>query len=169
MTGRSHLCFGIITGSATAACLYGDNNIGMGIGVLSSVILGSLFPDIDNRKSLISKKMKILSVITNKLFGHRGFLHSPVFILLITLLSLNCLPERYHFIAWGYTVGLAGHLFLDMLTAGGVPLLYPFYKKRFRIIRARTGGRAELFILIISCVFSAALIIILSEFSHGLF
>lgn len=39
-------------------------------------------------------------------------------------------------------LGVATHIFLDMLTPSGVALLYPM-EKRYRLARFRTGGLME--------------------------
>ena len=40
------------------------------------IALFSLFLDIDEAKSKIGKKMKIISIPVNFIFGHRDFIHS---------------------------------------------------------------------------------------------
>ena len=49
----------------------------------------------------------------------------------------------------GLITGYLSHLFLDSLTESGVPLLYPFFKFRFRLMKLRTGRHEWLGQLII--------------------
>ena len=48
------------------------------IGGITLTILGSLFPDIDYPNSILGKKFKPISLLINKIFGHRKFFHSGI-------------------------------------------------------------------------------------------
>lgn len=107
--------------------------------ITAGLILGSLFPDIDHKKSYLSQKVKPISFITSKIFRHREFTHSIVgtvivSYLLYTILSkVNIEPIYTNMFLKSFVIGIASHIFLDMLTVSGVVLFYPFYKKRVGI------------------------------------
>lgn len=155
MTGKTHLSFGLATGVASAALLEPNSTI-LGLGVIGCTVLGSLIPDIDQSSSKLGKKVKPISKITNKMFGHRGFIHSPacLFItyLIVTMLLNYYNLETYKVLLIGYVIGYAGHLFLDMLTKGGIPLLYPFNRKKIHLTNVKTGGKGEKALFVFACV-----------------
>src|SRR3989344_9343517 len=69
------------------------------------VLISSVIPDIDLSGSKIGRRIKPLSNIFNFLFGHRGFLHSLMFALLLF----------FAFIFFGRSVIVLG-LFLGCLS-----------------------------------------------------
>lgn len=69
---------------------------------------------------------------------HRGITHSLIALLLVGVSCWRIAPSLIPFVAGGY----ASHLALDMLTPHGIPLLYPV-RRRLRLMRWRTGGRAD--------------------------
>ena len=103
MTGKHHLIAGTVTGAclATSAVVAGNANYLIVGGAVLTTMIGSLFPDIDSSTSKLGSKMKITSTIINKLFGHRGFLHSP---LLCDFSSRNA--ESHFCVTWGYSYTL---------------------------------------------------------------
>ena len=74
MTGKVHVSLGIYIGVTGAALL--TEGIDCQTGFLLGSIIGSAFPDIDSPKSLISQKIPFIPKLINKVFGHRGFIHS---------------------------------------------------------------------------------------------
>lgn len=132
-----------------AATGYGSNEIAQAA-VMSGAVLGSLFPDIDHQQSYISHKVPVASLAASTVFKHRGFLHSPVFILLAgilltagsrTMLSGSQLLLTNQFIA-GFLPGMMSHIILDTFNKQGIPWLWP-YKKRFRLFTIRTDSIME--------------------------
>lgn len=124
MTGKTHLACGIA--AATFLC---TNTADAAL-----LVLGSLLPDIDNSKSMLGRYVPFI----HRIFGHRTLTHS--FIFLVMLYFIN------PFLAVGGLV----HIILDVMTAGGCPLFYPF-GKRFRMSgRIVTGGLFEGFVFFIS-------------------
>lgn len=125
---------------------------------LPFIVLGSLAPDIDNQGAIvrwsfwlrpwvgktmargIEAPVLALSGVIRSVFGHRGFLHTPIACALLfaagTVLDYEWL---IHF-AWGY----ATHIAADCCTVSGVPLLGPFSKRRVSILPIRTGSVGEL-------------------------
>ena len=92
------------------------------------ILFSSFIPDIDIPTSKIGRKFKIFSFLANKIFEHRGFFHSIIFILIIysTLFFLFDLKNLAVFVS----IGIFSHLFLDSFTKEGVAFLSPFYNKR---------------------------------------
>ena len=90
----------------------------------------------------MGKKHKITSSIVSNLFGHRGFTHAPLIHILfyIGLLFLGNGLDGYLNLIYisfvsGLLIGGFSHLFLDIITIEGIPVLYPFTKRKFRIMR----------------------------------
>jgi endonuclease YncB( thermonuclease family)/membrane-bound metal-dependent hydrolase YbcI (DUF457 family) len=87
----------------------------------------SVLPDADHPKSWVGHQLGSVSEDLNRLFGHRGFLHSLLALVLVTLvlgLPLWWMVGRPSpMIAVG--VGYGSHLFADMMTLGGVQLFWP--------------------------------------------
>lgn len=148
MTGKTHLSVGI------ASTVMVSSNIGSIVSFLPFIILGSLIPDIDSHSSIIrSRNVMIISwisiitllylsndnivsagIITTTILSiiysnakHRSIAHSffGMFLLMISVSLIS-----FTGMLW-FTLGYVIHLILDSLTVKGVPLLYPFEKKRF--------------------------------------
>ena len=49
---------------------------------------------------------------------------------------------------FGYITGYTSHLLLDFLTKAGIPIFYPFSRKRYHLLSIKSGGIAELMITI---------------------
>ena len=65
----------------------------------------------------------------------------------------------------GFFIGIFSHLFLDSLTVSGIPLLYPFSKKKYKLLRLKTN-KHELLSQII--VFIPTLIFVIYYYSSFL-
>ncbi|MDQ0299276.1 inner membrane protein [Salibacterium salarium] len=105
-----------------------------------SIIMGGLLPDICQPFSWIGRRIKPISKLINKVFGHRTITHSILFVLFLYLITgslQNKWGEAAHF---GITIGAGSHLLLDMLTPRGISLLYPVkYKMKFPVT-TKTGS-----------------------------
>lgn len=128
MRGTSHLFFGFFTAAATALDLGYTENFVFG------ACIGSLLPDIDQPNSIIGQGLPVCSTVINKIYGHRGFTHSFLFPALIYVFT----QERESFN--GIAFGCLGHMLLDFFNTGGIPLLYPFTKKTYRIAKIKSGS-----------------------------
>ena len=125
---------------------------------LPLIVLGSLAPDIDNQGAIvrwgrwlqpwvgkriaraIEAPLLALSGVVRSIFGHRGFLHTPIFCALLFAAGITLECEWLIHFAWGY----ATHIAADCCTVSGVPLLGPFTKGRVSILPIRTGSVGEL-------------------------
>ena len=139
MVGKTHLAIGLTAG--VGACILGDLPPLAGVVVIVEFGLGSLLPDIDQRNSTISKKVKPVGVVVNAVAGHRTIFHDPLLYLVLGLLAWKMLPAYMaHFIS--LLMGVATHLFLDALNPTGIPIL----SFRLRLRNIRTGSSGDLFL-----------------------
>jgi len=92
--------------------------------------LGSILPDIDHPEAFISRFIPIIPFLINKAVGHRTFTHSILFATIVFLIVGNYNVEA----GTGVAVGIVSHILLDMLSPYGVAFLYPFIKKRIKIM-----------------------------------
>lgn len=148
MRYETHIVTSVTMGVGLTMITDAPLSLGYGIGV----ILGSLLPDIDEPRSYIGQRSFGIAKLINKMFGHRGFTHSflaalPFFIL-------------FYFFPYSFVLGLAcGYLFHitgDFFSKSGVPLFYPFTKKRYKIpiyITGKTSEKVVLFFSILVLVF----------------
>lgn len=183
MMAATHRLGGLAAGVAAAAVLHTEP-LGSGM-VIAGAVLGSLFPDIDNRNSSISRKWRVLSLAVTvgqavirgmsnlfparqkkyirSLLGHRGITHSLIPVVSLPLImvlvgySIGYVAEGAY-AAFGLAAGILSHLLFDML-AGGVPLFMPFSVKRVTVANIKTGGGIE-------WLFRAVLIIIFAYFGR---
>lgn len=168
MMASTHRLGGIAVGTTAAALL--QTSITGTVVILIGSLIGSIFPDIDNRNSRISRKMPITALVVSvgqylirivtsflpkeqrryirSLSGHRGITHSiigsmilPTIIFLIGILFKQKVGTLF-LAGFGVFIGCLSHLILDMLS-GGVPLLMPFLNKRVVLANIKTGGRME--------------------------
>lgn len=155
MKGNNHLVAGVAVAGCMVASAWLDeqHQILPIIGMAGAAVLGSLFPDIDSRTSKLGSKMRITSWLASKVFGHRGFLHSPMFVALIFLLCHVLFKHyeitQYNLIYYGFAGGMLMHLMCDIVTRGGIPLLYPFNRKKFSIGTMASGHKYEIISLIL--------------------
>lgn len=111
--------------------------------------LGSLFPDIDHKRSSISKMFPLLSNILSKHCRHRGFTHSIlclaligfIFKFIIFISDFNIITLTSSF---GFVCGYASHLLLDLTTLEGIEIFYPC-KINFKLGKIKTGSKFEKF------------------------
>lgn len=151
MNYQAHRIGGVCTATVVSTLAY-QSTIGevgtyvaIGLAMIGGSV-GGLLPDIDHPTSRVGKRLSSISKIINTLFGHRGFTHSILAVLLFAyslFILTSIIPEVligfYLPFALGLIVGYASHLLLDMMTVSGIPLLYPFSKQSFRIAKFRTG------------------------------
>ncbi len=112
--------------------------------VLFGVLLGVVLPDLDSRKSRYGQRWYFRPL--QWIVKHRGIMHSVLFgavlVGIFAMLSLD--------FGFGFLIGFSSHLFMDLLTRQGVPLLWPLLAKRFGF-GIRTGGIFEdiIFVLLL--------------------
>ena len=133
MRGKSHFVFGIGSGLLTAVA-------SPAVSLLHLPIVGvaSLLPDIDSSSSTLGKQCKLIA----KMFKHRGFLHTPLFLSLFFLIQDPGLR-------WSFVIGIASHIFLDMFNAGGIMFFYPFSKRKFKLAKIKSGSWIERILIVL--------------------
>lgn len=117
----------------------------------------ALIPDIDHKNSHISHKLKPVGFVASTVFGHRKLLHSIIPYLCLYIAAILTFPAFTSIILSGL-VGILSHLFLDMLNPEGVPLFYPFVKKRMSLAKIKTGSGGDTLVGVAclgACVFQA--------------
>lgn len=113
----------------------------------------ALFPDLDNSESTLEhitiggiEPFKIPAFFIDKLFKHRGFLHSLLAVALLSFILLGFFPMLPTDIVIAVLLGYLSHLFLDGITPVGVPWLYP-WENQFALLPKflciRTGSFME--------------------------
>ena len=135
MRGKMHAALGLTFGAACGTAFFQDD-ITKGAIFLAACTLGSLIPDVDLPTSTIGKAFRPLSGAIYHVCGHRGFVHSLLCSVLITMLT--GFTESYFYPAYGeaFMFGLFSgyllHLLQDSCTPYGVQWLWPF-RHRFHI------------------------------------
>lgn len=140
MRGYQHLALGTITGLCLASAMPND---AAGLAICASCMAGSLYPDIDLSASKIGSRVKPASTVIHALFGHRGFIHTPVNAVLMSALlytvSKCIVPELAMYITEGFAIGFFLHLLQDTFTRSGIMWLWPL-KFRIHFTRITSGS-----------------------------
>ena len=74
-------------------------------------------------------------ILAAALGGHRAFTHTGLCFALLAWGVLHWTPVGFQAYALAFLVGYASHIVADMLTEGGVPLLWPLSSKRIGLWR----------------------------------
>lgn len=164
--GKTHKLGGLCTGLMASAILTTlpittDKLIVDGI-LIGTAVVGSLLPDIDHTNSTIGKQHKIISKCTNVLFGHRGITHAPlIYFALFGMIfwflnGIDTLLKPFILAGiFGLFLGIMSHLFLDIITKSGIPILYPISKEKVHIANFRSekdNGKVSIGIILITVI-----------------
>lgn len=143
MTGKTHRIGGL---EAALLCLLLSPGLSLPqqLGTVPLSMAASLLPDIDLPTSTMGKRVRPLSKLIHKLGGHRGFFHSPMFLILLWVLCYRPGMKQV-WILTAITAGVLSHFLLDMLNEPGIPLFWPL-SKRVRLAKIKTGGKIERFV-----------------------
>ena len=163
MLGRTHEIGAVAAALTIAPVITDSSSIYMTAGFIVCAAIGGLLPDADTPNSKIGHRIfplawpayllrailrligKVIRPIGNltKILAHRGIFHSPFIWTILFLACLFAADDSCHIYIYGTMIGIASHLLLDYI-AGGIPLLLPFTKKRFRFpLSVKTGGAME--------------------------
>jgi inner membrane protein len=167
MTAPTH----IVTGLATVVVVGRVTGVTPDAVGLMAVIFGSLAPDIDGTgvitrpgtilrqligrgpANLLDAVFEFIAAAVHFLFGHRGFIHSPL--LAFSIFGLGGYLGK-PWLEW-FGIGYATHLLGDALTVGGIPIWSPFSSRRVSLSHMRTGSRQEYALAVVmllwTCVF----------------
>lgn len=136
MTAEGHIIFSVACAIlATKAGVTPELAQGDWWHIVPGALLTSLLPDIDHPRSTIGQRLKWISAPIARTFGHRGFTHSLLAIVVSLLLLQLEVPRSWPIptdVLHGMVLGYLSHLLADMLTPAGVPLLWPC-RWRFRL------------------------------------
>lgn len=156
MMGYTHFPAGMLVG-LTLANVLPQTTLSDGISFLFLGGVGGLLPDIDSRNSKISQHFPLFGWLASKLTKHRGITHTLFFwsLLFLPLAISVTLLQPYLF---ALMVGVFSHLCLDACTVRGCRMFAPFYKKRIRFSKIKTGSGLESFVcaLIYLLLFAAS-------------
>lgn len=113
------------------------------------VLFGSLLPDLDTPKSKLGRRFPFyfLSYPLYWLFGHRTWTHSFMFIGITLAVGwiVGIFLEWEWYLSSALAIGVASHVAGDFFFDGGVPLLYPFKKRRYKFfVTAKTKRPNEI-------------------------
>ena len=164
MTGKTHAAFAVSLMPVAAAVSpqlqhqIAQENFFFFVGMF----IGSLFPDFDTDKSAIARKFHFyIAGLERRGVSHTIYLDiilSVVFYVVIRIFTRNWDPIFANLFIWtdyGFFFGYLSHLFLDMLTPMGVPILYPFKgtKHKYHIAEIEIGSMLEVLIFILLLTF----------------
>jgi len=169
MTYKTHMLSTFIVGELVA--VYSDiiDTKEKAIGFFIALLFGSLFPDIDEEKSKISKMLpSFVSRSLNKL-SHRGFTHNILgisFFFVLSYFGLSMIsPDKAVVITLGFMTGVISHVFGDMVTYSGVPLIPGLQNIKIPIFgnfKVGTSGETKVYLF-----FSFVQIFLISYFLYG--
>ncbi|MFC0560041.1 metal-dependent hydrolase [Halalkalibacter alkalisediminis] len=138
MKGTTHIIGGIA--AAVVWHKFTNTPIQEPIYYYSAAFIGSIIPDICHPKSMIGRRLPILSRIFSKIFGHRSLSHSLLFMMLLYILFQQLTFIGSTSLGLGVLVGVASHILLDSMTTQGVKFLYPFKMNVRMPLYVRTGS-----------------------------
>ena len=159
MTGRTH-DLAVFTALSIVAATNSVPQMSLGtlLVALSANFIGGLAPDVDQPTADLWHRIPAGSIIgrliTPLLGSHRYISHSIIGVYIIGFL-LRIFLDNLHKILlvdmtivwWAFMIGYISHLFMDIFTTEGVPLLFPiplrFGIPPFRFLRMKTGGMME--------------------------
>lgn len=149
---KTHVAIGVAYGTALIPAVQrGDFSIEQYGLIMVGLVIGSLLPDLDHPQSTISQHIPIVGCLISSLTRHRGILHSllgvVVFyflcgVLMIPAVAATGNPRIAASLPAGLLMGYVFHIGADMLTKGGVRLLYPL-KWNLGVGIFKTGGLLE--------------------------
>jgi inner membrane protein len=177
MTYKTHFNFGILLSLLFLTRFYKVSHLNISTDIIIFIIIGgvlALIPDADHSNSKINKicapsiyililfylvYVKHIYILLATLIWaviaimgkHRYFTHCIIGLLVFTIPFIGSQYLTPVFV--GYT----SHLIADLFTDRGLPLLYPFTNKKFKLGFITTGGTGEKIIctlLIIANIYS---------------
>jgi inner membrane protein len=129
MTAKGHMA---LASAVTLSYLYVDNDLISTLPYfeyfLIAILIGSLFPDIDEPESYIGNKLKVVSILTSVIFKHRTFTHYLIFPLALIFIALYVDNTFNKVTILGFAIGILLHDAGDMLTNGAIKgFLWPIF------------------------------------------
>lgn len=170
MTARTH-DLAAITAFGLVATVQSVRTVTVATAILAILFnqIGGIFPDIDQPTAPLWRNLPIgrwFGKAFDKLLGgHRFLTHSLLglalfgwlFHALLHLLNLIIPKMDAHIVWWAFMIGMVSHLFMDLFTKEGIPLLLPipikFGVPPLKAFRVTTGKLAEKLIFVGLLVF----------------
>lgn len=145
MTGRSHL----LLGAMAVLCAMRWHVLAPEPLSVCTGLLGSVIPDIDTERSMLGSRVKPLSRLLARQFGHRGLTHSAVLLLILAVCVDATLGQRgLQGPVGAILFGMGTHIAADLPT-GGCQLLAPLSRSRIALWPyVKTGGIGEKMLLL---------------------
>jgi inner membrane protein len=122
------------------AAVASQTSLSFTVSYTAGVVAGSLLPDIDEPNSYVGRRSFGMSSKVKEAFGHRGMTHSLLVWSVIALVVAFQSPSLFSI---GFVLGYLFHIIEDFFSVQGVPLLWPFQTKRYKIPLYRTGNFLE--------------------------
>ena len=137
-------------------------NVNTAIASLIGCTIGSLIPDMDQETNrlwdLLPGGNFVGKILKNLLLQHRTISHSFIGIYLLYKILYFVTPHilnpnylNINLVITSIMIGFTAHIFADMLTKEGVPLLFPLPYKigfpPFKALRVTTGKFMEKFLI----------------------
>jgi len=150
MTYKTHIINGLLFGETVFVLYPHTQNVESFFLFFLFCMIGSLFPDIDESKSKISKSIPFfLTYFMNK-FSHRGFTHNIFGLAFFN--TLFFLSTEYIFgvntatiASLGFFTGYISHIFGDMVTYSGLEFIPGFHRMKIGIFGSfKVGSTVEL-------------------------
>lgn len=142
MMFASHLLFSLIVFLFADSFYLNLSGLKFFAGVVVTSVLCGL-PDIDTSKSRIGRKHSKVSWVVRRFTKHRGALHSPLVLFLVScslVVPLYFLTEKWFKWLIIINIPLQSHAFADFLTER-TSFFYPFRKRGLGLFR--TGSFSE--------------------------
>lgn len=163
MNGNCHFIFGASVG--TAVCLWALPDAVTATALISTCLIGSVFPDIDNPSSSFGNLTKPVSTVIGKVgesvgksgYNHRGLLHDMALYTVGLIMCYLYFPSGI-----GFFIGALSHLFLDAFNPMGIPVLFGAFRLRFA--RIKSGSKES---VALSWLLSVAVIVTGSVLIYG--
>ncbi len=144
MMWHTHLAFGFLFGLLSLPFL-NQGNIYI---FFAFVLFGALLPDIDTPNSKVGSRLSPISKIIEKVFGHRGVVHTIWGMFLFCGLFWYFINKTY---GTALFVGFFSHLLIDGFTKMGINFLHPLGKLHLSgFIETGTIGETIVFVVIIA-------------------
>lgn len=165
MTYKTHLTGGIVASTGVVTYSLGTNMaLAERFGsipalvsiplILVGAVIGALLPDIDSPSSKARRFIRRILVknpnTRNGNPNHRGIPHTPIFwvVVLWFLFGVFTGPGSTLFLV-GLSIGVVSHLVLDLLNPAGIPIWFPFSRRKTTLVPIRAGKMLEKVVFIV--------------------
>ncbi|MBI5044697.1 MAG: metal-dependent hydrolase [Candidatus Levybacteria bacterium] len=159
MTGRTHdLAAFTALSYVMVTTPFKEITLATAIVAFTANMVGGLAPDLDQSTASLWHRVRggsmLGKIIAPLLGGHRFLSHSLVGIFIAGILARmflqvasSVLYVDIDIVWWAFMIGFISHLFMDLFTHDGIPLLFPIPLKLgippLSFLRIKTGGLVE--------------------------